>query len=660
MSLTSTEPRVRKALDEWRTMSRNGSFMLARMALADACVGFADAHVLMALTDTAGRDNRRALEELAKASKLLADDNARLVTDVPRTRVAAAAERLSKALEARTMLAPPKDLMEWLERPDLIPSPPTSGPPAKTSSASTTPASPSYHSGPSAYVPTPPPIAKPPRPMPPSPLSMGSMPSAASLALSRPAMPGPSPAMPAPVLGSVSTPPPMPMAALGTMGAQVIGGTTTPAATTPSAAASMSTTSPKPWVPSTSGIGTTNDSGPTARFEMPAAAPSPAPSTLDWAAPAPPSPPSPSHAPPSHARPSSASPPAASSQWDDWEQRLTAMASAGQMGEALRQAQEAVAKYPSSARLAEFLGGLHKRAGNVERAVESYVAAVEKAAKAGHIDRAERAGREAVALSRQSATTLMHVAKVASAAGIGAVALVALREAAARMAASGERPRLASVLEFLAKRMPPDAALQREADRLKRDVADAIERGQGIASDARDVAAWARTELPPPSMVGGAGGGAPQRPPTLQIVGQPAPMAGPPPLMVGAMAPRVSPPAAEPYQRASREDAQRRSRAANMTTMEPPPPPPSRGAIARPLTTVEAPNSLGYTLAGFSVLAIVLAMVTGSVIPGITGFFISQAVVSAMGAKATDQTSLKAAQFARTAFVIAVFFGMFL
>lgn len=635
MSLTSTEPRVRKALDEWRSMSRNGSYMLARMALADACSGYADAHVLMALTDAASRDPRRALEEIAKARAALRDDNARLMTDVPRSRVAAAADRLAAVLEARTLLTPPKDLMEWLERPDLIPSVATTSAPKATPSSAYAGAS--TNLPPTTARPASVPLAGAPLLPTAASLAMASLPTASSLA--PPPLSMAPPVLPQPVLGE--------MAPLGGVGVP-----STPAAPSsqalPGATPARSADSISPEAArAMAAAGIAPPGAVPVRPPMPApvAPPPPAPAAvaMPWSpAPAPPAPAAP-------APPVSSAPPAPAAQppspWDDWERRLSAMATAGQLSEAIRQAEEAAAKYPQSARLAEFLAGLHKRAGATERAVETYLAAVERAGKAGHIDRAERAAREAVALSRQSATTLMQVAKVSAAAGVGAVALVALREAASRMAATGERPRLAMVLDFLSKRLPPDAELQREADRLRRDIADAMERGQQVASDTRAVADWTRNELPAPPMIQGGGG---SRPPTLQIVG-PTPAVGAPPQ-------RVSPPAAG-NQRLSRDDAQRRSRAMNAAIPEPAPLPAGSPAPSRGVTTVEAPNSLGYTLAGFSVLALVLAMVTGSAIPGVIGFFISQAVVTAMGTKATDQSSLKAAQFARVVFVIAFFFG---
>lgn len=643
MSLTSTEPRVRKALDEWATMSRNRSFMLARMTLADACGGYADADVLLAITDAAARDTRRAQEQLAKARTALAGDGVRLMTDVPRSVVQKAADRLAAALDARVMLTPPRDLMEWLERPDLIPAPPATAKTAATPSSSY--AGSGGNAPPSTARPASTPMTSTPGLPSAASLALGSMPSVASMMMTPTygiAGSGSAPAatnmssLPTPVLGSVAPPPALPqIPGMGLPSAQqaprVASYSHAPAATAPPfSTPTAPATVPPPPAP--------------VRPAPPAFVPPPAP----VAPPAAQAPPPVAVAPAPPRRP--AAPSASANQWDDWEARLLAMASAGQLGEALRQAEEAAGKYPQSARLAEFLAAMHQRAGNVDRAVESYLSAVERAAKSGNLERAERAGREAIALSRQSATTLMHVAKVTAAAGIGAVALVALREAASRMAASTDRPRLASVLEFLTNRLPPDPALYRDIDRLKRDIMDATERGQAVASDARDVAAWANAELPASVPRSGGGGG---RPPTLQIVGQPAPLVAPPP--------RVSPPtSAEAYHRASRDDAQRKSRALNASVEPPPAPPRPRAGAGRPSTTVEAPNSLGFVLAGFAVLAIVFAMLTGSVLPGMLGFFISQAVITAMGTKGKDDPSRKAAEFARMCFVVAFFFGLFL
>jgi outer membrane biosynthesis protein TonB len=288
---------------------------------------------------------------------------------------------------------------------------------------------------------------------------------------------------------------------------------------------------------------------------------------------------------------------AGSNAWEKWEREVEALADSGAVTEALRRASEAVDKYPRSARLEEFLGGLLERSGRVEDAAKSYVEAYRKAKESGATDRAKRALDRATALAKRSGPLMLEIGALVAALGAVGVAATLLAGAADHYRKSGDRKRLVQILDLLRRVSGTNPRALEELRRLESEVGQVVGQARSLAPQVRAVAGEipaASTHTHPPK----------QRPAKRTPV-----------------APRVVSSASGDMGRA------RRAEGVDVLNL------PNHGATKR----AEKEGAMGGTLLGVSVFVLFFTLVSGWTLPSVIGAIFSYLQVNdkAIGANFT-------------------------
>jgi tetratricopeptide (TPR) repeat protein len=182
--------------------------------------------------------------------------------------------------------------------------------------------------------------------------------------------------------------------------------------------------------------------------------------------------------------------------WDKWEREVEALAASGAVTEALRRAAQAVEKYPQSARLEEFYGGLLERSGRMVDAARSYVEAYRKAKESGAMDRANRALDRATGLARRSGPLMLEIGALVAGLGATGVAAALLADAADHFRKSGERRHLVQVLDLLRRVAGTNPKALEDLQRRESEVGQVVGEARSLAPQVREVAAGFRGGTP--------------------------------------------------------------------------------------------------------------------------------------------------------------------
>ncbi len=309
--------------------------------------------------------------------------------------------------------------------------------------------------------------------------------------------------------------------------------------------------------------------------------------------------------------------------WDEWEQRMIALAGGGALHEAMVQIDQAINRYPASSRLQEVKARVLETRGEYESAAEQWVETYRKAVEAGSNERADRAFQQAKELAKENGDLLMDLAALAVSAGSVSMALAVGKLAVDVYRRRDDRTKLTKALQQLYEWAPNDVSIRSELERIT----------AGVAERTREIAESARNAWPPKP---GAAPGLPDKDQFEVKTGQ-SPR-GPDSYR------KVVPPPLK-RKKAPLSDDDRRQRAMDMEWNKP-------GEVLK--ETSEGPDFGTFILIGSVIL--LLMSFAGSAVPGIIGLIISQKYLAKARKERPDE-SHSAAKIATGLCIAAIIFG---
>lgn len=197
--------------------------------------------------------------------------------------------------------------------------------------------------------------------------------------------------------------------------------------------------------------------------------------------------------------------------WVAWEHHVQDLIAHGKNTDAMRQIEEALARYPDSSKLMEMRADLLQRVGDTGEAVKAYMETYRRAVETGVRERADRAYREVTQLGRENADLLLEAASLAASVGSVAIAAGTAKAALDLYRRRNDRPRLYAALQRVQQWLPGDKAVENELHRLGRELSgstgNAVERAAEIRRDAERLVADVRRQPGSDETIEGGSGG---------------------------------------------------------------------------------------------------------------------------------------------------------
>lgn len=158
--------------------------------------------------------------------------------------------------------------------------------------------------------------------------------------------------------------------------------------------------------------------------------------------------------------------------WEEWQQTFRDLVREGKIHQALAHVEKARDRFPDHPDLAEFKARMLEELGSEQEAADSLVTAATTAFRKGRTEDADRLVNNLISLKKLPPRSLIPIAAMLAAGGLGVHAAQVLQSAIPRLAEENDTEGVRDALQQLVRLRPGDKALQTQLYSLNRQIAN--------------------------------------------------------------------------------------------------------------------------------------------------------------------------------------------